>query len=189
MNSRGTLDSHLSKMKSRIGYEYSKLKPYLNLMSQSDRKLIVNSKLRSILDYGTPLYMAETEGLRSKLEASHMTLNRIIHGGLTFKVNNSKICKRIGCELPDKHIKKISARYIQKHMYHKQCPAIIDKLVVPKREASVVYMRKPQLGVYPASLDKLIQLYNKLPTDTKTMKPQRFKRYLAKNDLNKNQRS
>merc|ERR1711954_252121 len=47
LNSRGTLDSHLSKMKARIGLEYSKLKPYLNLMSQSDRKLIVNSKLRS----------------------------------------------------------------------------------------------------------------------------------------------
>ena len=173
-------------MKARIGFEYSKLKPYLHLMSQSDRKLIVNSKLRSILDYGTPLYMGETEGLRSKLESSHMTLNRIIHGDLTFKVSNVKICKRIGCELPDKYIHKISARYIQKHLYHRQCPALIDKLVIPKRDASIIYMRKPQLGVYPASLDKLIMLYNKLPIETKSMKPQKFKRYLLKNDLNKN---
>merc|ERR1711954_449300 len=95
LNSRCTLDSHLSSMKSRIGLEYSKLKPYLNLMTQEDRKLIVNSKLRSVLDYGIPLYMGETEGLKSKLESSYMTINRIIHGGLTFKVNNVKICKRI----------------------------------------------------------------------------------------------
>merc|ERR1711954_502434 len=79
LNSRCTLDSHLSSMRSRIGLEYSKLKPYLNLMSQNDRKLIVNSKLRSILDYGIPLYMGETEALRNELEACYMTLNRIIH--------------------------------------------------------------------------------------------------------------
>ena len=80
-------------MKAKIGLEYSKLKPYLNVMSQTDRKVVVNSKLRSILDYGVPLYMGETEGLKHKLEASYMTINRIIHGGLTFKVNNLKFAK------------------------------------------------------------------------------------------------
>ena len=112
-----------------------------------------------------------------------MTLNRIIHGGVTFKVSKINICKKIGCDLPSKHILKTSARFIQKHMYLKQCPSIIEKLVIPKREVSMIYMRKPQLGVHPASLDKLIQLYNRLPQSHKTMKPARFKKYLTKNYL------
>ena len=82
LNARGTMDTHLSKMKARIGLEYSKLKPYLPHMSLDDRKIIVYSKMRSILDYGLPLYLGETEGLRRKLQAAYMTLNRIIHGGL-----------------------------------------------------------------------------------------------------------
>ena len=104
LNARASLDTHLSKMKSRIGMEYTKLKPYLNYMTQKDRKKIVNSKLRSILDYGLPLYMGEAEGIRSNLESTYMTLNRIIHGGLTFKVSKVNICKQIKAELPEKHI-------------------------------------------------------------------------------------
>ena len=140
--------------------------------------------MRSVLDYGLPLYMGETEGLRSRLEASYMTLNRIIHGGATFKVSKINICKKVKCDLPSKHILKTSARFIQKHIYLKKCPAILEKLVIPKREASIIYMRKPQMGVYPASLDKLIQLYNSLPLTQKSMKPERYKRYLKKHDLN-----
>ena len=33
MNSRMSMDNHLSKMKSKMGIELSKLKPFLNLMS------------------------------------------------------------------------------------------------------------------------------------------------------------
>ena len=113
-----------------------------------------------------------------------MTLNRIIHGGVTFKVSKVNICKKVKCELPSKHILKTSARFIHKHLYMKKCPAILDKLVIPKREVSIIYMRKPQMGVYPASLDKLIQLYNSLPLTIKSMKPTKLKRYLIKNDLN-----
>ena len=170
-------------MKSKIGYEHSKLKPYLNMMSLEDRKLIVNAKMRSILDYGLPLYMGETEGLRNRLEACYMTLNRIIHGGVTFKISKVNICKKIKCDLPSKHILKTSARFIQKHIYLKKCPAILDKLVIPKREASIIYMRSPQMGTYPASLDKLIQLYNSLPLTHKSMKPKGTKDTLRKMTL------
>ena len=95
-------------MKSNIGLEHSKLKPYLNMMTLADRKLVVNSKLRSILDYGLPLYLGETESLRSKLQAAYMTINRIVHGGLTFKTSNKNICKKVKCEMPEKYVQKMS---------------------------------------------------------------------------------
>merc|ERR1711954_465544 len=50
LNARGEMDTHLSKIKSRIGMEYHKIKPYLKWMNLKDRKTIVNSKMRSIVD-------------------------------------------------------------------------------------------------------------------------------------------
>ena len=170
-------------MKSKIRMEYGKLKPYLSMMLQNVRKILVNWKLRSILDYGLPLYMGESESTRRKLESAYMTLNRIIHGGLTFKVSKVNICKKIKCELPAKYILKTLARFIQKHLYLRKCPAILEKMVIPKCDASIIYKSKPQLGVYLASLDRLVQLHNRLPQSTKSMKLARFKKYLIKNDL------
>ena len=98
-------------------------------------------------------------------------------------VNKKTICKRIGVELPEKHIIKTSARYIHKHIFHKKCPAVMDRMIIPKRDATIIYMKKPQLGVYPASLDKLVQLYNSMPLKLKAMKPPKLKKHFVKNDL------
>ena len=130
-------------------------------MNMKDRQIIVNSKLRAILDYGIPLYMGESETLRSKLESAYMTLKRIIHGGLTYRVSKVKICRKINEELPEIHILKTATKYIHKKIYDRKCPAILEELIIPKRNASIIYMKNPQLGIYPASLDKLIGLHNK----------------------------
>ena len=61
INSWMSIDTHLSRMKARIGMEYVKLKLYLHYINMTDRKVIINLKLRSILDYGLPLYMGEHE--------------------------------------------------------------------------------------------------------------------------------
>ena len=67
LNSRWSMDSHLSKFKSRIGLEYSKLKPYMQYLNMTDRKTILNSKLRSILNYSLPLYMGKNQQTVQKL--------------------------------------------------------------------------------------------------------------------------
>ena len=177
------MDTDLSRKISKIGMEYSKLKPYLKWMNLSDRKIVVNSKLRSILDYGLPLYMGETEEVRSKLESSYMTLKRIIHGGLTFKVSKVKICDYIKEEPPEKHILKVAAKYIHTHLHFRKSSALIEELILPKRSASIIYMKNPQIGTYSASLDKLVNIYNMLPQNAKTMNPAKFKRYLKKNEV------
>ena len=61
-------------------------------MNSKGKKIILNAQLRSILDYGLPPYMGENEGMKSKLESTYMLINRIIHGGYTFKVSSKKIC-------------------------------------------------------------------------------------------------
>ena len=69
-------------------------------------KVVINSKLRSILDYGLPLYMGEPEQVKQRLEAAYMMVNRIIQGGLNFKVNKVKIGEEIKVNLPHQHIHK-----------------------------------------------------------------------------------
>ena len=163
--------------------EYAKFKQYLHMVSQKVRKLYVESKLRSILDYGLPLYMGESEATRNRLRASFMTLNRIIHGGITFKVNSNTICKRIKVKHPEKHITNTAAQFIQKQLFHKKCPALTSKMLIPKRNAGHIYMRMPQAWIYPSSIDKLVGIHNRLPQNLKTMNPPWFKRYLRKNDI------
>ena len=145
MNSRCSMDTQLSKLKSRLGLEYSKIKPYMHFLSLEDRKTIINSKLRSIVDYALPLFMGENQQTVQRLESLYMTINRIIKGGLTFKVNSIKICNKIKVNLPLRHIRKVSAQYIHKHLKTKKCSALIDELIIPKRKISHIYVKQPQM--------------------------------------------
>ena len=61
MNSHAAMDSHLSRMKMKMGIELAKIKPYLSSMNRQCQRIIVNSKLKSILDYGAPLFLGESE--------------------------------------------------------------------------------------------------------------------------------
>ena len=112
-----------------------------------------------------------------------MTINRIIRGGLTFKVNKVKICKEISVDLPAQHILKTAAKYMHKHLMHRKCDAVINDLIIPKRVSSHIYVRNPLNGVYNASLDKITELYNRMPAVTKSMTMRQFNRYCTKNDI------
>ena len=108
MNAKASMETHLSCVKSQIGFELSKLRPYLHLMNTKDRKIILNTKLRSIIDYGLPLFMGETEAVKSKIEGAYMLVNRIIHGQNKFMTSKTKICCEIKADLPKMWMKKRS---------------------------------------------------------------------------------
>ena len=127
--------------------------------------------------------MGESQQTVQRLESLYMTINRIIRGGLTFKVNSVKICKEIKVNLPLQHIRKVSAQYIHKHLKTKKCTALLDELIIPKREISHIYVKQPQMTTYCASLDKSIEMYNLLPAKTKVMTGKQFKKYCKKNNV------
>ena len=118
LNARTSMDLHLSRMKAKVGHELSKIKPYLSSMNNADQKIIVNAKLKSILDYGLPLFMGKNSQVRSKLEAAYMLVNRITHGGYTFKVNKNSICETIKSDLPNQAICKTAVTFLHKHLLH-----------------------------------------------------------------------
>ena len=152
-------------------------------MSIPHRKIILEAKLRSLVDYGLPIFLGENQQVRDKLEATYMSVNRLIRGGVTFKVNNTKICKEIKSEMPAQHMKKTAALFIHKHLKHKKCPAILNQLVIPKRKASWLYVKNPQIGTYNASFDKCIELYNRVPANVQDMSVRQFKKYYKKHDI------
>ena len=78
---------------------------------------------------------------------------------------------------------KTAVTYLHKHLIHHKCNAIIDQLIIPKRKSSSIYVRDPQIGMYHASLDRIVELYYKLPANVKAMKIGPFKRYLKKNTV------
>ena len=98
-------------------------------------------------------------------------------------MNKTTICKRIKAEPPEKHVTKTAAKFIHKHLHHQKCPSMMNELIIPKRAASMIYLKNPLNGTYPGSLDKLIQIHNKLPQNVKAKNPNQLKRYLKKNDV------
>ena len=154
-----------------------------NNQSSVDQK---QAKLKSIVDYAAPLYMGETELSLNRLESVYMYINRLIRGGYTFMVNKVKICEQIKVDLPRMALAKTAVTYLHNHIRHKLCDSLTGKLVIPKRIASIMYTKRPQNGTYPASLDKIVNIYNKLPANVKTLRIGPFKRYLKKNDIKLN---
>ena len=70
------------------------------------------------MDYGMLLFVGETEYVLQKIEATYMTVNRIIQGGYTYHTNKSKICKVIEVDLPRQAMCKASVKFIHKHLLH-----------------------------------------------------------------------
>ena len=112
-----------------------------------------------------------------------MLVNRITHGGYTFKVNKNTICETIKSDLPIQATCKTAVTFLHKHLLHRKCESLINRLAIPKRNASMIYVREPQNSTYTASIDKLVELYNKLPAKVKLMTIGSFKRYMRKNEI------
>ena len=183
LNAKANMENHISKVKSRIGLELSKLKPYLHLMEVKDRKTILNAKLRSIIDYALPLFMGEPESIKAKVESTYMLVNRLIHGKCGYMDAKTKICKDIKVDLPKMWMRKTAATFLHKHLTTAKCHDLILQLKIPKRIASPIFVRDPQLGNYNCSLDRIVEVYNSLPLDLKAKKVMPFKRYLKKHDI------
>ena len=130
-----------------------------------------------------PLMMGETEHMLQKIESVYMYVNRIIQGGYNFRSNKTKVCQDIKVDLPRQMMCKAAVRFLHKHLINRKCDSILNKMIIPKRKISMIHLRKPQSGQYHGSLDKVVDLYNKLPAKVKTMTIRQFKKYMKNNDI------
>ena len=83
---------------------------------------------------------------------------------------------------PDR-LMKTAPKFIHNHIKKGKCEAILEQLIIPKHTASKVYVKKPQNGIYHGSIDKIIELYNKLPATVRAMSVGQFKKYIKRNPV------
>ena len=118
-----------------------------------------------------------------KIESAYMYVNRVIQGGYNFRRNKTKVCQEIKVDLPRQLMCKAAVRFLHKHLINRKCDAVLKKLIIPKRKISMIHLKKPQSGQYHASLDQIVDLYNKLPAKVKIMCIGQFKKYMRNNDI------
>ena len=119
-NDRMTLDSHLSAMMSKIGLEYHKLRPALNYMDLQTRRIVIDAKVRTHIDYIMPLIISQPQYVKNRVEKILMKVNRWTLQENTFKMRNVTICKRVGCPTPNQEILRASVKFFHGLVITKQ---------------------------------------------------------------------
>ena len=77
-NSSNNMESHMLSVASRIGLAFKKLEPFIAHAPPKQRKTIINSKLRSIALYCSPLFFNESTHCKKRFESVLMTINKKI---------------------------------------------------------------------------------------------------------------
>ena len=140
-------------------------------LDKKNKKLILESKLKGQLNLTLPLILNQTERVKDRVGVLIMRINKWIHGGPIFKVNNAKICKEIGAILPEHEMIYSNAKFIQKLMYQKETVSIKNHIVILNRSTSILYHRNPKKKSYRTALEHHINMYNQLPAKIKLLKP------------------
>ena len=118
--------------------------------------------------------------VQNKAEVLIMRINKWIHGGPVFRVDNIKICKEINNPIPEQEIMKANAQFIQKMMSQKVKISLHDHIAMPNRSTSRIYHKCPKKKMYQTAFEHHLNLYNQLPANIKYLKPKTFSAKLKK---------
>ena len=61
MNERNNWDSHLNRIRSRIGLSQNKIRPALKHMNLQTRRTVITAKVKSIIMYGAPMILNQNQ--------------------------------------------------------------------------------------------------------------------------------
>ena len=106
-----------------------------------------------------------------------------LYGSSVFCVENEKVCKKIGSNLPEQDIIQVSARFIHKVIGHKESVSIKQYIGRPSRSTSKIFHNNPKKKTYRMALKHHICLYNQLPQSIKYLKPKTFVSKLKKIEI------
>ena len=182
-NSSNNMESHMSSVASRIGLAFKKLKPFIVHASPKQRKTIINSKLRSIALYCSPLFFNESTHCKKRLESVLMTINKRIYNRNTYMTKYKDICHDIQEDEPKQLLLKTNTKFICKLMTECKVDQLLNLMIINVRLGSKVYMADPHKQGLKAAIIRLVQLYNALPLELKSLNQQRLKQKLTKFDV------
>ena len=85
--------------------------------------------------------------------------------------------------MPSEEIVKASAKLIQKLLNTSRLPAIVKHIARTNRISAKIYHKQPKKKSFKTPLEILLQLYNKIPQELRSLKPKTFKVKVKKIDL------
>ena len=179
-NNRNNLETHLSKLSRKLGLEYHKLRPALQFMTLEKRKIIINAKVRTHLTYMLPLALSQPQSVHDRIARMLMKVNRWILQEKTFKMKNSKICKKISMPTPDQEILQCSLKFFQNLVLTKKCRSLIELIRFPRRVTSRLHHKYPKKVHFKTTLEHMTELYNQQEASLKILTKPRLKRRLSK---------
>ena len=183
VNERNNLDTHINKMSVSIGLKYKEISHLVRYMNQDQRKIVMNAKLMSIVNFVSPLFLGQKKTTLMRLE---VIIKRILRWTLkepTYMVATRVICQKLQTDLPEQMILKNNLKYIHRIMTEGKVEQILNELKIPERSSSKIYMKNPSKETNKSSLEHQIDMYNALPNSLRILQPNKLKRKLRKSEF------
>ena len=182
-NCRLSYDSTIAQIIGIVNSRIHRLTPIARIMTEKQRTIAINAFMLSKVRYGMPLFVGETEIIKSSIHRIIMSLARLCKGSYCFRTNINAICGSIGWSNPRQMIIKETAIMMHK-ILTKQKPEQIFSYIRPPRTRA-----RAKLGKNFETKTKIckrtfinqgIQVYNSLPENLKALNLKQFKREIKK---------
>ena len=116
----------------------------MKYLNAKNKKIILEAKLKGQVNLTLPLLFNQNQQVKSRAEVILMRINKWIHGGPSFKVASSKICKEMGTILPEQEMINCNANFIQKQMTTHKTQTLQRYLAFLSLSTSKLYHKQPE---------------------------------------------
>ena len=182
-NERMTLDTHLSGLMSKIGLEYHKLRPALDYMDLQTRRIVMDAKVKTHVEYILPLVISQPQYVQNRVEKILMKINRWTLQDNTFKMRNATICKRVGCPTPNQQILRSCFKFFHNLVKTKETKSLIELISFPRRITSKLSYKCPKKQCFRTPLEAMTDFYNQQDAKIKALNKKQLKRKIKKLNL------
>ena len=162
VNRMKNMNAHMFSLMAKLTNSYIKIKGAIPFMNKGNKKIILESKLKSQLSLTLPLMLNQSNRVQKRACAMMMKVNKWICGGPTFKVNSEIICKAIGTPLLEQELLNSNAKFIHKMIGNNICKSLHDHIAKPNRSTSIYYHRRPKKKFYRTSLEHHTDFYHQI---------------------------
>ena len=183
INQKNDLEGHLSALFGKISKQYNNIKGAIPFLSERNKKIIIDVKLRGQLNLTLLLIINQTQRVQEKACVLLMRINKWIYGKPVFRKENKEICTIINKPLPEQEILQASGKFIHKIMSRDEKISLNNYIGQPTRSTSKIFHMKPKKKTLRTPLEHHIHLYNQMPSDLKYLKPKTLSYKLRKRDL------
>ena len=187
MTRKNSSDQHLRKMKNLITLKLQKVKPATDLMTTRMRKIVLYSKVASILSYGSPLFSGETESVKNVYHTALMRINRAITNEYIYNESCEQICSKASVPTPLQLLSRNAAIYAHKIVREQKPEVSFYTIRVPlfPRACQDLFSRiEPRTIRHKRSLIyRIPKIFNTIPSALKFLPTKLFRKRVKKFDI------